>query len=718
MRITYIVAAAVAATAIGTAQPAAAQSRLAPRSAMAMKAEADSAVMAYIVYDPATFDIEAAKDMGVNFGASGQGVATIKVNSGLIKALGQMQGVRYVQTASPVAPMLDIVRPEVGADKVQAGTDLTQGFTGTGVVVGVVDNGLDFTHEAFRDKDNNCRIKRLWAQGANPKEGESSPIAFGYGTEFTTPEAILAAEADKYGNSHGSHVTNIAAGSSTYKDGAFTGMAPDADIVLVSLGDTEADKVNAHVSNAIKYIFDYATEVGKPCVVNLSLGAHYGPHDGTSPFDILADAMTGPGRLIVGSSGNHRADKFHVSRIFASKEDAPLATCIEFKRNNNFKGDIDIWVDKDAQPEIALSLKHKTTGDVPERVVVWPSEQDTLSVTLGRNMTGAISVANEVNPLNGKVHVLVRPEISGLRTTHSIVIEVKPSAAGQADIWADNVHTSLTSQDFEGFEEPGTASTIAEIGGTAKSILSVGAYTTRNTYQLINGNEPQTIEETVGDLCSFSSTGPTADGRLKPEVTAPGCLTLSAVSAYDCSTTLLVGEAADPHSTVNRYAYMQGTSMAAPVVTGVVAQWLQAYPQLSPDELKEVVKASSRADSYAKAETLPNSNWGYGKIDALAGAKECIRLAQQDGIPAVKDEARSTLLQLAHGNIDITFTSAATNVVATLYSSVGAVVATTSASAVDPAQSMTLGVGSVAPGVYVLTVKGNKVADTYKVAIK
>ena len=68
-------------------------------------------------------------------------------------------------------------------------------------------------------------------------------------------------------------------------------------------------KLRRKISNAIAYIYDYAEMMGMPCVVNLSLGAHAGPHDGTSPFDLMADAMQKEGRLIVGSAGNHRADK-------------------------------------------------------------------------------------------------------------------------------------------------------------------------------------------------------------------------------------------------------------------------------------------------------------------------------------------------------------------------------------------------------------------------
>ena len=687
---------------------------LAPRSAVAKKAPADSAVMAYVAYDPATFDMDAAAARGIRFGACGGGIATARLRVADIDALGSMPGVRYVQVASGVMPMLDIARGETGASAVQAGQGLVQGYTGRGVVVGVVDNGFDYTHRAFFDAEGNCRIKRVWEQRATATDDYSAPEDFGYGIELLTPEAIAEAQADIYHNSHGTHVATIAAGSDPLKSGAYLGMAPDAEIVLVSLGASDTDKVNVNVSNAIKYIFDYAEAEGKPCVINLSLGAHFGPHDGTSPFDMLADAMTGPGRLIVGSSGNHRADKFHVERNFAAASDSPLLTCLDFKKTGTYGGDIEVWVDNAVQPEIALSLVKKNTGEVSDRVVVWPAESAAMDVELGRYVSGTVTVASEQNPLNGKVHVLVRPDVKSVRSTHAIVVEVSPKGAGKADIWADNITVGLSSNGLEGFSEPVSASTVAEIGGTAKNILTVGAYTTRNTYVRLNETNVNSLEETIGDICSFSSEGPTADGRMKPEVAAPGCFILSAVSAYDGSGTVIVGDADNPAEAVNMFGYMQGTSMAAPMVTGVVAQWLQAYPQLTPAGLKEVVKASSRKDDYAKE--LPNSIWGYGKLDAMEGAKECLRLAAT-GCHDISVEPRGTLLKQSSEVLEVVFTSGFEGVTATLYSAVGAVAASATAAKVASSDALTLPL-SVAPGIYILSVKAPGLSDTYKIAIR
>jgi hypothetical protein len=186
--------------------------------------------------------------------------------------------------------MLNLARQEAGTDQIHKGTSLPQAYTGEGVVVGVVDAGFDYMHAAFRRPDDGqLRIKRVWEQGTQTLDGATAPTKYGYGIELNTPELIEKAQGDSDTNSHGTHVAAIAAGSDAYKEGTYVGNAPDADIVLVALDLNES--TNADISNAVQYIFDYADEVGKPCVVNLSLGNQDGPHDGTSTFDTMTEML-------------------------------------------------------------------------------------------------------------------------------------------------------------------------------------------------------------------------------------------------------------------------------------------------------------------------------------------------------------------------------------------------------------------------------------------
>lgn len=588
--------------------------------------------------------------------------ATVRLSLGEMKTLAQKEGVEYIQITSGGNQLLDLARKEAGTDDVHHGTTLPQPYTGKGVVVGVVDAGFDYTHSAFRNPETGeLRIKRVWEQNkSNTLEGAKAPEKYGYGLELNTPELITASGSDCNTNSHGCHVAAMAAGSDSYKDGAYVGNAPDADIVLVAL-DLSAS-TSADILNGINYIFDYADEVKKPCVVNISLGNNEGPHDGTSTFDVMTDKLQGPGRLIVGAAGNSRTEKFHVDHSFNSADDAPMKTFINYLQGpSTYKkgGNIEIWGDKGSDFEVYLSAYSIIKKEDVVSTKIYPvdndaateSEEKVTEASFGKYATGTWKVSAEDScNLNGKTHIVLSSDITAVRSNYGLTITVKPKSKGRVNIWADNSWVSLTSKDIDGFTGPdANSSTVNEIGGTAKRILTVGAYTTRNEYK--STTAAGTLEETVGDLASFSSYGPTADGRIKPEVAAPGCLIISAVSSNDYSGTLLVADKYDKYDRTNTYGYMQGTSMASPFVAGIVATWLEAYPELTPEQLHEIVAETARKDSYTSTDA--DNNWGYGKINAMDGLKKCISM-NTAGVENISNGFNGGI-KIANGNIAISF---------------------------------------------------------------
>lgn len=553
---------------------------------------------------------------------------TLRISSAGLQRLVGMNGVRYVENSDAPQTMIDIARQETGADRGLNGDGFTQSYTGRDVVVGIVDAGFDYLHSAFRNPENGeLRIRRVWEQGSSSFEGCNPPEKFGYGLEFTTPEHIEKAKADREDNSHGTHVAALAAGSDAWNDGKFRGAAPDADIVLVAL-DLE-NSTNADIANGVAYIFDYAKSVNKPCVVNLSLGNHEGPHDGTSTFDCLTDELQGEGLLMVGAAGNHRADKFHVEKTFKSAEDEPLRTFVAYKTSPstvNKGGSIEIWGDVGSVYEVKLSSYSIFNKQDAESVVL-DGADGVQEVSLGRYVTGTLNVTSEISPLNGRPHMLITSDVTNIRMNYAIALTVTPLSYGRVNIWADNTKLGLESREIEGFTGPDDESTIAEIGGTGKRILTVGAYTTRNEYTTLNTTG--TLDETLYDLCSFSSYGPTLDGRTKPDICAPGCFILSAFSAHDDTSTSFIAEAHegfDGHT--DYYGYMQGTSMAAPLTAGVVAAWLEAYPRLSPEDLHSLMEKTGRTDDFMQ----DTQQWGAGKLDAYAGLDACVKMSGESGI--------------------------------------------------------------------------------------
>ena len=691
-------------TAIAVASPTLLKS---PAAQAAVSGVANSQLSAYVTIDPARTSWQ---QLGVTPIAENANTATVRLTLDALQRLAKQEGVEYIQITSGATQMLNLARQEAGTDQIHKGTDLPKAYTGEGVVVGVVDAGFDYMHAAFRrPADGALRIKRVWEQGATTLDGASAPAKYGYGIELNTPELIEKAQGDSDSNSHGTHVAAIAAGSDAYKDGAYVGNAPDADIVLVAL-DLNAS-TNADISNAVQYIFDYADEVGKPCVVNLSLGNQDGPHDGTSTFDTMTDAMQGPGRLIVGAAGNHRTDAFHIDHTFATADAAPLRTFVKYKvapSNSVSGGTIEIWGEKGVDFTVDIAAYSTFNKKDARSTTVYPAE-GVADVDFGKYATGTWKVASEVSPLNGKPHVVLTSALTSIRNNYAIALTVTPKTAGRVNIWSDNTYLALESRDIEGFSAPDAASsTLCEIGGTGKRILTVGSYTTRNEYTT-NGGQQATLQETVGDLSSFSSYGPTVDGRMKPNITAPGCFIISAVSNNDASGNLMYAEYNENFGRYNQYGYMQGTSMASPFVAGIVATWLQAYPQLTPEQLHEIVQNTARKDSFTA--TAPDSNWGYGKINALDGLRQCIE-KQETGCVSIAMPFDGTV-RISDGNIVLGF-ARDTQATLGITSMTGSTLFSKQLGKRSAGETLSVAVPQLPKGVYLLSVKTPTATKTFK----
>ena len=702
-----------------------AQSVLSPRTAIAVNEKMASGVAtqsanvvkvsAYVTIDPAQTSWEA---LGITPLAQFGNTATTRLSIDDIKALSGKKGVKYVQVTSNATQTLDLARKETGVDDVHNGVSLKQGYTGKGVVVGIVDGGFDYTHQAFYDPNTGkCRIKRVWEQCTESMEGAKAPEKFGYGVELNTPKLIGLSSGDVTNNSHGTHVAGIAAGSDyTYNNGAYVGVAPDAEIVLVSIPLATGVGTSADIANAVKYIFDYADEVGKPCVVNLSLSMQDGPHDGTSTFDVLTDEMQKEGRLIVGAPGNFRTDPFHIDHTFASADDAPLKTFVKYlygPSSQYHAGNIEIWGEKGSDFTVELSAYSLFKKDNVVTTTVYPSESEGVSdVEFGKYAGGTWKAASEISPLNGKPHVTLTSDLTSLRNNYAIAITVTPKNAGRVNIWADNAYLNLDSKDVEGFSAPDEkSSTLGEIGGTGKKILSVGAYNTRNELVLPLQGQTYQITAPLGEISSFSSFGPTADGRMKPEVTAPGCAIVSAISGNDSSGSTLV--AAYNEANGNQYGYMQGTSMSSPFVAGVVATWLEAYPQLTPEQLHDIIASTSRKDEFTTS--TANNDWGYGKINPMDGLKKCIEL-QATGINSVDNEFDGSL-KVVDGNIVVGFVSGSRAAIS-LSDLSGHTLLNKDLGSRAAGETVSVAVPSLAKGVYVVTLKTANAVKSYKYVCK
>jgi subtilisin family serine protease len=250
-----------------------------------VEAEQAPAVTVLIQFED---DLSALEEAGFSTRSVSGDVATGEVDLGRIDELAQHPSVTRMEASRVLGRELDLALPESRADAVHTGPP---GHRGSGVIVGIIDSGIDYTHQAFRRTDGTSRVLAIWDQGLVPQGGETGPTGFTYGVEYqkVAIDSALGA-ADPFAvvrhrdlqipgdGFHGTHVAGIAAGDGSVAGQGqpaftFVGVAPEADIVMVAntrgraagergLGDS------ADTLDAIRYIFDLAASLGRPVVIN------------------------------------------------------------------------------------------------------------------------------------------------------------------------------------------------------------------------------------------------------------------------------------------------------------------------------------------------------------------------------------------------------------------------------------------------------------------
>jgi len=574
------------------------------------------------------FNIQLLQNRDVKIGTKAGNILSVKIPLDKLNEICNLQGINYIQIDERVSKKLDKVRTDIHSDEVNIGTGLPRGFKGTDVIVGIVDGGFDYTHINFlREDGSEYRILRVWNQSA---DAGTPPEGFSYGAELSTTNAILNEQTDALFDSHGSHVAGIAAGSGYMTEGKWKGIAPDADLVFVSMGWSDKEAYNtgqSEVLDGINYIFKTAEKLGKPAVVNLSLGVHIGPHDGTSLFDEACDALVGEGKIIVGSAGNEGDVPLHLSHTFSqSSQQLHTVMYIEpvYWGDNPALGITDIWGEVGKNFNLIISLLNiQTEQRVSSDVISTATNMNsTITLTGSDNQDCNISLFVTGSDFNGKPRAFIDIET---KSTDIVLLSLQAND-GTVHLWNHGTGGGYPFMSFaEGMTEGNTNITVGEIGGTGKSIITVGAYTSKISYTNLNG-EPIENGHELNQITPYSSLGPTADGRIKPEVTAPGSYLISSVNSFDFFMKkdsyfdiYLADESTIDGSYYWYYAGMEGTSMSSPVVVGVVALLLEAKPSLTPAGIKNILKATSRKDTYTGS--IPpdgNNTWGYGKVDALA----------------------------------------------------------------------------------------------------
>lgn len=606
-------------------------------------------VGAFLKIDKDTFKKNNIESLGVKLNTEAGNFFTALIPINNLESLFEVEGIVSVEIAEKVHTTMDNARTLTNVNQVHAGIGLSQAYTGNGVIVGVIDDGFDYTHPNFRNLNTQqTRISKVWEQNGTT----TSPVP--YGTEYVGQTAILNRMRDLVDETHGTHVAGIAAGSGGILNSPNKGVAYDSEIVLVS-----TNKTDVGVLNGLQYIFNHATAQNKPAVVNMSLGKHIGPHDGTSYFDSMSSTLTGNGKILVGSAGNEGSDPIHLGKSFTLTDNYCYSFILNEQVNNLFSNGVsyvDVWGEVGKNFEVSVNVVKIVNNQVQlinytpyyntntNNSSIQTSFQDSDSTNPD---TTLIEITTETNSTNQKPHAVIFINNSAQDDNdHLILFEIK-STNGVVNSWITAFGSNLqpTNRRVE-FTNLGSANTsyisgdsnmtIGEVGGTGNSIISVGAFNTKScTTMYFNNNNPKCtfdVATELFDIADFSSKGPTADGRIKPDITAPGNRIVSSISRFDSSYNFTGGNFnqnenyADVVSgltdNVNNwyFAANQGTSMAAPMVTGIIALWLQANPNLTVSQIKTILQNTSTTDSFTgTGSAIPNNTWGRGKINAYSG---------------------------------------------------------------------------------------------------
>jgi subtilisin family serine protease len=243
-------------------------------------------------------------------------VCTAKLLPEQILDLATRPEVQHISMATLTRPLLDVSIVEIKADQVHQSDDgdppVYSGHTGDGIVVGIIDSGIDHQHPDFWS-GGSTRIISVWDQNS----AGTPPAGFGYGNECDQAEIEAASCTETDTNGHGTHVSGIGGGNGQATGNGepayqFVGVAPEADIICVATTFLTTDVVDG-----VYYIFSRAAGLGEPAVVNLSLGTHFGPHDGWADFDISLTNIVGKGKIVVAAAGNEMGDAIHAEALVA-----------------------------------------------------------------------------------------------------------------------------------------------------------------------------------------------------------------------------------------------------------------------------------------------------------------------------------------------------------------------------------------------------------------
>lgn len=660
-------------------------------------------------------------------------IGIISMPTSEVDRLAGLEYVRTMQLSRPVRPKMDNARTASCVNSIHAGIDLTQAYTGKGVVTGIVDGGVDPNHINFKRADGTSRIGYLGHLRLNNAGTQLLETRYDANTVagFTTDDKTTY---------HGTHTMGIMAGSyrgsitaAQLNNGTvsidkianpYYGVAYDSDIA-VSCGTLVDGAIALGVDDILTYAYDHKQRA----VINLSLGSNIGSHDGSDIIHQYIDAVVKQDNAIICVSAGNEGDIPIALNGTFSPERTEIKTFIRPYVYTDLRyGNAVIYSNDETEFEIQAVIYNQTRGRISFRMPVgtntngepqyWvsssdyqQSSSDQIAANFANAFEGYVGIGSMTDENTGRYYAMIDYYTINSDKNNDdnyILGFVVTGKEGQRiDCFCDGSFTAFDNYGHEDWDNGSFNGTISDMA-CGKNILVVGSYNTRDTYASLDGGmysyqgafQP-------GKISDFTSYGTLVDGRNLPHVCAPGATIVSSSSTYyvenpenGISNAHLQAKVENPTRT-DYWQQMIGTSMATPYVTGAIALWLEADPTLTIDDVKEIVATTALKDDDVM--TTGNSvQWGAGKFDAYAGLKEVIRRKGGNGITETRVSDSRLMITSGDNRVFNIFLGGAKAVNATLYDLSGAAVARQSATG----DEMNFDAGHIASGIYLLNVNG------------